>query len=75
MIRLSDSIGLAAFQVSGGTREAGAPTVGQHAPMALDDDLLEPAAAIGSDLSPAARGLSVAQHAANVLAHLCRDAP
>lgn len=75
MIRLSDSVGLGAFELRGRIGDAGAPTNRQRDPLALEDDLPGLSGGVRSDLSPAARGLGVAQHAANVLSHLCREAP
>ena len=72
MIRLSDSIGLSAFQATGHAQYAGLPVDRQREPDAFGADLLVLAHGIGSDLSPASRGLNVAQHAANVLSHICR---
>jgi hypothetical protein len=73
MIRPGDSVGLGAFELRGRTRDAGAPAIGQRGPVALEDDLLGLSGGIRSDPAPAVRGLSVAQHAANVLSHLCRE--
>jgi hypothetical protein len=41
----------------------------------FEDDLPGLPGGIRSDVGPAARGLSVAQHAATILAHLCRETP
>ena len=73
MIRLGDTIGLGAFQLAGRASHGGLPVDRQHEPDAFAADLLVLASGIGSDVNPAARGLSVAQHAANVLSHICRD--
>ena len=73
MIRLSDSIGIGAFQVGSRAQDAGLPPPRQREADAFAADLLVLANGIGSDPEPASRGLSVAQHAANVLSHICRD--
>ncbi len=73
MIRLGDSVGLGAFPLAGRSSQGGLPGAPQSASGTFAADLLVPVNGIGSDLNPASRGLSVAQHAANVLSHLCRD--
>jgi hypothetical protein len=75
MIRLGDSVGPGAFELRGRMGDAGVPANGQRDALALEDDLLGLPGGIRSDPSPAARGLSVAQHAANVLSQLCRETP
>lgn len=74
MIRLSDSIGLSAFGIAAPVQEAARPATARGASEALDGDFLAGATSIGSDVDPSVRGSSVAQHAANVLWHLCGDA-
>lgn len=73
MIRLGESAGLGALPLAGRSPHGGQPGATRSASGAFAADLLVPVNGIGSDLSPASRGLSVAQHAANVLSHLCRD--
>ena len=73
MIRLGDSIGPNAFQVAGRAPHRGLPIERQPDPGGFGADLPVLANGIGADVNPASRGLSVAQHAANVLSHICRD--
>jgi hypothetical protein len=75
MIRQSDGVGLAGFELRGRTQDAGERAIGQRDALAFEDDLPGLPGGIRSDVGPAARGLSVAQHAATILAHLCRETP
>jgi hypothetical protein len=73
MIRLSDSLGLSAFGLRT-AHEAALPADPREAASSIDGEFLGGTTSIGSDLNAAARGWTVAQHAANVLSHvLCRN--
>ncbi len=73
MIRLSDSMGLNAFGL-GAAHETGLPVDAPGTASPLDAEFPGGMTSIGSDMNAAARGSTVAQHAANVLSHvLCGD--
>ena len=74
MIRLNDSIGLSAFGLGAGTHPAARSTEPSAPSNALEGEFLGSSTSIGSDVDASVRGSSVAQHAANVLWHLCGDA-
>ena len=75
MIRVNDNIGLGAFPLRSRQQDGNGSAIEAGRTDAIDGDFFATATTICSDVSPAVRGASVARHAANVLAHICRDEP